>query len=107
MKRLLPLLLCVLLPAAQAAGGEVLHHSGASVRHSAESIGHSARASTALVSGAVAVPLEMVGAVGQASAAAADAAWSVADGGPLPVGEAVTTAGPNPAEALAQPAARR
>ena len=70
-----------------------------STKHSAQAVGHSVAAGGKLVSGVVAVPLMMSGAVGQASMAAGEALWQAADG-PLPVTEESFTAGPNPGRAM-------
>lgn len=70
-----------------------------STKHSAQALGHSVAAGGKLVSGVVAVPLIIVGGVGQASMAAGQALWENADG-PLPVTEESFTAGPNPSRAM-------
>lgn len=70
-----------------------------STKHSAKAVGHSVAAGGKLVSGVVAVPLLIVGGVGQASMAAGQALWETADG-PLPVAEESFTAGPNPGKAM-------
>lgn len=70
-----------------------------STKHSAKAVGHSVAAGGKLVSGVAAVPLLIVGGVGQASMAAGQALWETADG-PLPVAEESFTAGPNPGKAM-------
>ncbi|MDH3513862.1 MAG: mechanosensitive ion channel protein MscS [Gammaproteobacteria bacterium] len=70
-----------------------------STKHSAQAVGHSLAAGGKLVSGVAAVPLLVVGGMGQASMAAGQALWETADG-PLPVTDENFTAGPNPGQAM-------
>lgn len=70
-----------------------------STKHSAQAVGHSSAAGAQLVSGVAAVPLMVIGGVGQASMAAGQALWQAADG-PLPVTEESFTAGPKPDRAM-------
>jgi len=70
----------------------------ASVKHSGKAIKHGAIASGQLVSGAVAVPLVVVGELGKASGKAGETLMDVAtDKQPLEVSDANITAEPTPA----------
>lgn len=73
-------------------------NAAASVKHSGKAIKHGAIASGQLVSGAVAVPLVVVGELGKASGKAGDALMDVAtDKQPLEISDANVTAEPVPA----------
>jgi len=78
-------------------------HSAQASQHASAAIGHGVVASAQLASGAIAVPLGMVAAVGEVSGDASEALWKEATGeigGPLPVSDETFTAGPPPDQAL-------
>ena len=76
----------------------------ASVKHSGNAIKHGAVASGQLVSGAVAVPLVVVGELGKASGKAGDALMDVAlDKQPLEISDTNVTAEPAPAIVMNSP----
>jgi len=84
------------------AGGSMQHASQASA-HSVQASGHAALASAQLTSAAVAIPLQLVGAVGAVSGHAGDALMQQANDDftkPLNVSDETVTAGPPPSEAL-------
>ncbi|MGV8836904.1 hypothetical protein [Cellvibrio sp.] len=77
-------------------------NAAASVKHSGKAIKHGAVASGQLVSGAVAVPLVVVGELGKASGKAGEALMDVAtDKQPLEISDANITAEPAPAVVMA------
>ncbi len=82
------------------AGGSAQHFSD-SLNHSAQALAHSTVAGLKLISGAVAIPLMMSGEIGKASGEIGEALWEEANT-PLPIAEEVITAGPTPAEAMAE-----
>lgn len=80
-------------------------NAAASVKHSGKAIKHGAVASGQLVSGAVAVPLVVVGEIGKASGKAGEALMDVAtDKQPLEISDENITAEPAPAVVMASPA---
>lgn len=79
-------------------------NAAASVKHSGKAIKHGAVASGQLVSGAVAVPLVVVGELGKASGKAGEALMDVAtDKQPLEISDANITAEPAPAVVMTSP----
>ena len=81
------------------AGGSV-QHSADSLDHSAQALAHLSAAGIKLVSGTVAIPLLMSGEIGKASGEIGEALWKEANT-PLPITQELITAGPTPAEAMA------
>lgn len=83
-------------------------NAAASVKHSGKAIKHGAVASGQLVSGAVAVPLVVVGEIGKASGKAGEALMDVAtDKQPLEISDENITAEPAPAVVMASPAVQK
>ncbi len=83
-----------------------MSNAAASVKHSGKAIKHGAVASGQLVSGAVAVPLVVVGEIGKASGKAGEALMDVAtDKQPLEISDENITAEPAPAVVMGSPAA--
>lgn len=79
-------------------------NAAASVKHSGKAIKHGAVASGQLVSGAVAVPLVVVGELGKATGKAGEALMDVAmDKQPLEISDANITAEPAPAVVMISP----
>jgi len=80
------------------AQGSAQHFSEA-VGHSAQATGHSIVAGAKLASSAVAVPLIVIGGVGQVSQAAGEDLWDIANqpiGAPLPISDETVSVGPAP-----------
>lgn len=72
-------------------------HAAAASGHTASAVGHGAAASGQIVSGAVALPLKVVGAVGQVADKAGDALLDTSGvSKPLPVSDDNVSAGPAP-----------
>jgi len=67
--------------------------------HSVQALGHGLAAGGQLVSGVVAIPLKVVGAVGEVSGNAGDALWDISTG-ELPITDETVTAGPSPSDAM-------
>jgi len=79
-------------------------NAAASIKHSGKAIKHGAVASGQLVSGAVAVPLVVVGELGRASGKAGEALMDVAtDKQPLEISDANITAEPAPSVVMTSP----
>lgn len=80
------------------AGGS-LEASARALEHSMQALGYTIEAGLKLAFGAAAVPLTIVGGVGEASRTAGEEFWEFANApptGPLPVSDEVVTAGPLP-----------
>ncbi len=82
------------------AGGSAQNFSD-SLDHSAQAVALSTVAGLQLVSGAVAIPLMITGEIGKASGEIGESLWEEANA-PLPITEEVFTAGPTPADAMAE-----
>lgn len=77
--------------------------AGGVVQHSVQALGHSMIGSAKLVSAVIALPLMVIGHVGQLSGEVGNAAWDMANtpiGDPLPITDDIITAGPSPDQAL-------
>jgi len=80
-------------------------NAAASVKHSGKAVKHGAVASGQLVSGAVAVPLVVVGELGKATGKAGEALMDIAtDKEPLEISDVNVTAEPTPAVVMTSPA---
>lgn len=79
-------------------------HSAAASAHAAASATHGVVGSAKLGAAITSIPLQAVGALGQASgqAGAALADWSEGDTGPLPISDQPLAAGPAPDQMLQQ-----
>lgn len=78
-----------------------LGNAGEAAKHSGQAIKHGATASGQVVSGAVAVPLIVVGEVGKLSTKAGEALLDVAtDSEPLEISDTSVTAAPAPSEVM-------
>jgi len=99
----LAMLLAAITGAQQAMAGGSMQHASQALVHSAQASGHAVLASAQLTSAAVAIPLQVVGAVGAVSGRAGDALMQQADedfSKPLKLSHETVTAGPAPSEAL-------
>ena len=76
-----------------------LQNLGKASEHSVQALGHGLAAGGQLVSGVVAVPLKVVGAVGEVSGKAGDALWNISSG-ELPVTDETITASPSPSDVM-------
>jgi hypothetical protein len=88
---------------AQAQAGGASHHVSKALAHSLEAVAHTTVAGMKVVSGAVALPLVIVGEIGQVSGDAGEELWEEANrpiGEPLVISDEVVTAGPAPREAM-------
>jgi hypothetical protein len=88
---------CSVTPAVEAGGS--VEASARALEHSMQALGYSIEAGLKLAFGAAAVPLTIVGGIGEASREAGDEFWEFANAppsGPLPVSDEVVTAGPPP-----------
>jgi hypothetical protein len=88
---------CAVTPAVQAGGS--VEASARALEHSMQALGYSIEAGLKLAFGAAAVPLTIVGGIGEASREAGNEFWEFANAppsGPLPVSDEIVTAGPPP-----------
>lgn len=97
------ILTCTLFTTPALSAGGSLEHSSRALQHSVNAVGYSVTAGAQLVSGAAAIPLGFVGAVGQMSQDLSEELWDAANapiGTPLPITDKVVTVGPPPSEAI-------
>ena len=100
-QQILTNVLCFTALSVQAGGSA--EASAQAINHSLEAIGYTVESGIKLASGAVAVPLMIVGEIGKASEEIGDDLWEEANSPPhepFPVTDEVITVGPEPAEQL-------
>ena len=99
----IPSLIFLLAVAANSSAQNSFQHSGQAITHSLQALGDGMVAGTKLVFGVAAVPLKVIGAVGELSGQMGDSLWEAANapvGAPLPVTDDVISVGPSPGDAM-------